>query len=469
MRGKVVNTIEEVIKLCGLKDGMTVSFHHHLRDGDQVLPLVMSKIEEMGFHDITVSASSVHGSHGCLAELMKNEVVTGIHANFIHKCVGQSISEGYLKNPAVFRTHGNRPHALETGEEHIDIAFIGASAADCMGNMNGVDGPNAFGPMGYGYADAAFADKVVVVTDYLVDYPLTPISIDERYVDYVVKVDSIGDNSGINSGVTTITKDPMGLLIAKTAIKVFENSGLFENGFIFQTGGGRTSLATTKFLKDAMDRKGIHGSAILGGINGLFVDLLEEGYFDSIVDTQCFDLKAVQSIKNDIRHQEISCGHYADMLAKSCVAAQLTTVMLGATEIDTDFNVNIHTDSNGIIMGGSGGHTDIAHGAKLTVIVSPLVRQRRAAVLDDVLTKSTLGDSIDVLVTQRGIAVNPKNPELRERLQKAGMDVKDIHELRKMAVELTGIPKPIKRTDRVVAKVLNYDGTLNDVIYQVAK
>ena len=469
MKGKLVASIEEVIRLCGLKDGMTVSFHHHLRDGDQVLPMVMAKIQEMGFHDITVSASSIHGSHGCLADMIREKVVTGIDTNFIHKCVGQTISDGYLENPAIFRTHGNRPHALATGEAHIDIAFIAASAADCQGNMNGVDGPSAFGPMGYAFADAQYADKVVVITDYLADYPLTPISIDERYVDYVVKVDSIGDTSGIASGITTISKDPLGLKIAKTAVEVFQNSGYFEDGFIFQTGGGRTSLATTKFLKEAMDRQHVHGACILGGINGLFVDLLEGGYFDKIVDTQCFDLRAVESLKKDVRHQEISCGHYADMCAKSCVAAHLTTVMLGATEIDTDFNVNIHTDSNGIIMGGSGGHTDIAHGAKLTVIVTPLLRQRRAAVLDKVGTKSTLGDSVDVLVTQRGIAVNPRHEGLRERLEAAGMPVKDIHELRAMARELTGEPKPVEFTDRVVAEVHGYDGKINDYIYQLKR
>ena len=277
MKGKLVASIEEVIRLCGLKDGMTVSFHHHLRDGDQVLPMVMAKIQEMGFHDITVSASSIHGSHGCLADMIREKVVTGIDTNFIHKCVGQTISDGYLEKPAIFRTHGNRPHALATGEAHIDIAFIAASAADCQGNMNGVDGPSAFGPMGYAFADAQYADKVVVITDYLADYPLTPISIDERYVDYVVKVDSIGDTSGIASGITTISKDPLGLKIAKTAVEVFQNSGYFEDGFIFQTGGGRTSLATTKFLKEAMDRQGVHGACILGGINDIaFVHLKTE-------------------------------------------------------------------------------------------------------------------------------------------------------------------------------------------------
>lgn len=467
MKGKLVGSLEEVIRLCALRDGMTVSFHHHLRDGDRVLPMVMETIQEMGFRDITVSASSIHGSHGCLAEMIRNGVVTGLDTNFLHKCVGYTVSEGYMKKPAIFRTHGNRPHALATGESHIDIAFIGASAADCQGNMNGVDGPSAFGPMGYAFADAQFADKVVVITDYLAEYPLTPVSIDERYVDYVVQVDSIGDTSGIASGITTVSKDPLGLKIAKTAVQVFEHSGLFQDGFLFQTGGGRTSLATTRFLQEAMDRRGIRGGAILGGINGLFVDLLEKGYFQKIMDTQCFDLAAVRSIRDDPRHQEIACGHYADMLAKSCVASRLTAVMLGATEIDADFNVNIHTDSNGRIMGGSGGHTDIAHGAKLTVIVSPLVRQRRAAVVDRVITKSTLGDSVDVLVTQCGIAVNPRRPELRERLTDAGLPVKDMQDLYRTVTKLTGIPNRAPFTDRVVAEVHGYDGAVNDYIYQV--
>lgn len=469
MKGKLVASIEEAIRLCGLKDGMTVSFHHHLRDGDQVLPMVMTKIQEMGFHDITVSASSIHGSHRCLADMIREKVVTGIDTNFIHKCVGQTVSEGYLERPAIFRTHGNRPHALATGEAHIDIAFIAASAADCQGNMNGVDGPCAFGSMGYAFADAQYADKVVVITDYLADYPLTPISIDERYVDYVVKVDSIGDPAGIVSGITAVTKDPLGLKIAKTATDVFVNSGYFEDGFNYQTGGGRTSLATAKFLKEMMQKHNVHGGFMLGGTNQILVNLLEEGYFQKILDAQCLDLVAIQSIKKNPNHQEVSSGQYADMCAKSCAAAQLTTVMLGATEIDTDFNVNIHTDSNGIIMGGSGGHTDIAHGAKLTVIVTPLLRQRRAAVLDKVGTKSTLGDSVDVLVTQRGIAVNPRHEGLRERLEAAGMPVKDIHELRAMARELTGEPKPVEFTDRVVAEVHGYDGKINDYIYQLKR
>ena len=41
---KLVRSIREAIALSGLKDGMTVSFHHHLRNGDFVLNMVMEEI-----------------------------------------------------------------------------------------------------------------------------------------------------------------------------------------------------------------------------------------------------------------------------------------------------------------------------------------------------------------------------------------------------------------------------------------
>lgn len=49
---------------------------------------------------------------------------------------------------------------------------------------------------------------------------------------------------------------------------------------------------------------------------------------------------------------------------------------------------------------------------------------------DRVTCISTPGQDVDVLVTQAGVAVNPKNTELRERLRAAGLPVVDIHELK---------------------------------------
>ena len=467
MTGKLVNSIEDAIRSCGLKDGMTVSFHHHLRAGDQVLPAVMRVIERMGFHDIKLSASSIHNSHVCLVPLIESKVVTGIDTNFIHKCVGEPIARGIMDEPVVLRTHGNRPAALESGEIGIDIAFIAASAADCCGNMNGKDGPSAFGSMGHAFADAKAAKKVVCITDNLVDYPLTDVSIDESYVDYVVKVDSIGERELIVAGNTKFSTDPLGLSIAKNATAAIEASGLLKDGFAFQTGGGGTSLSAAKFIKEVMVKNQVTGSFILGGINAPYVEMLEMGLFRTIFDCQCFDLEAVRSIKVNKNHQEISASWYANMLGKSCAASKLSAVVLGATEIDTDFNVNVHTDSNGIILGGSGGHTDIAYGAQMTVIVAPLMRARSAIIVDKVANLSTEGKNVDVLVTNEGIAVNPLRKDLWNNLEAAGCNLVDIHDLCERIQKITGIPKKLELKDKVVAKIVNHKGKVIDEIRQI--
>ena len=185
------------------------------------------------------------------------------------------------------------------------------------------------------------------------------------------------------------------------------------------------------------------------------------------MDVQCFDLKAVESIRTNPAHQEISAMHYASPAAASAVVDNLDVVILGATEVDTDFNVNVHTDSNGYIMGGSGGHSDTAAGAKLSMIIAPLFRARLPIVTDHVSCISTPGRDIDVLVTQRGIAVNPKNQELTQRLKDAGLNIVDIHELKEIAERITGKPAKLARGGRKVANVIYRDGTQIDEILSV--
>ena len=159
--------------------------------------------------------------------------------------------------------------------------------------------------------------------------------------------------------------------------------------------------------------------------------------------------------------------HYAAPNGRSAVVDSLDVVILGATEIDTDFNVNVHTDSNGVIMGGSGGHSDTAAGAKLSMIIAPMFRARLPIVTDRVTCISTPGKDIDVLVTQGGIAVNPKNTELRERLVSAGLPVLDICQLKEKTERITGTPRKIAKGDRVVAQVIDREGNLQDCIYNV--
>ena len=466
---KLVGSIREAIIQSGLKDGMTVSFHHHLRNGDFVLNMVMEQIAQLGIKDINVNASSLFDAHAPILDHIKNHVVTGISADYIAAGVGRAISEGILDKPVQFRTHGGRPSDISLGRTPIDVAFVAAPTADPMGNCSGKYGKSACGSLGYAFADAMFAKKVVVITDNLVEYPLQDFSISEDYVDYVVTVDAIGNPKGIVSGTTQITRDPVGLVMASHAARVIEASGLLKDGFSFQTGAGGASLAAAKFLKDIMLEKNIQGSFGLGGITGYMVDMLQAGCFKRLMDVQCFDLKAVESIRNDPRHQEISAMQYASPSSRSAVVDSLDVVILGATEIDTDFNVNVHTDSNGYIMGGSGGHSDTAAGAKLSMIIAPMFRARLPIVTEKVTCVSTPGKDIDVLVTQGGIAVNPKNVELKQRLTDAGLPIVDICELKEKTERITGKPNMLTKGDRVVAEVIGRNGDLQDYIYNVPK
>ena len=466
---KVVSSIKEAVKLAGLRDGMTVSFHHHLRNGDFVLNMVLEEIAAQGIKDINVNASSLFDVHTPILEHIKNGVVTGIAANYIAAGVGRAISEGIMEKPVQFRTHGGRPSDIVQGKTPIDVAFIAAPTADTMGNCSGKYGKSACGSLGYAFADAMFAKKVVVITDNLVPYPMQDFSISEDWVDYVVSVDAIGNPKGIVSGTTQITRDPVGLVMASYAAQVIKHSGLLKDGFSFQTGAGGASLAAAKFLKDIMLAEGIQGSFGMGGITGYMVDMLHAGCFKTLMDVQCFDLKAVESIRTDPRHQEISAMHYASPYSRSAVVDSLDVVILGATEIDTDFNVNVHTDSNGYIMGGSGGHSDTAAGAKLSMIIAPMFRARLPIVTDRVTCVSTPGKDIDVLVTQGGIAINPNKAELAASLKAAGLPVIDIHELKEKTERITGTPAKLPKGDRVVAEVISRDGDLLDHIYNVPK
>ena len=464
---KVHKSIEELLDKVNIKDGMTVSFHHHLRNGDYVLNMVMAAIAKKGIKDITVAASSIFPVHEPLVELMKTGVVTGIAASYVSGQVAKGISSGVLRKPLRMQTHGGRARAIESGDMHIDVAFIAAPTADSYGNINGMFGKSACGALGYAIADAQYADCVVAVTDNLVPYPAAPIEISQVYVDYVLEVSSIGDPKGIVSGTTKITKDPVGLKIAKMAAGVIKSSGLVKEGLSFQTGAGGISLAVAQELRDIMRRDKIIGSFASGGITGYLVDMFEEGLFRSLFDVQCFDLSAVESYSRNRLHQGMSASMYGNPHNKGAVVNNLDIVILGATEIDLNFNVNVTTGSDGLIMGGSGGHSDTAAGAKLVIIVSNLTKARLPVIKEKVTTVTTPGECVDVLVTERGIAVNPLRADLMESLKGTGLPVMQIEELKSVSDKLTGIPKDLDFTEQIVAVVEYRDGTVVDVIRKV--
>lgn len=462
---KLLSSIDEVLDKTGLKDGMTVSFHHHLRNGDHVTNLVMLAIAKRRIKDIHLAASGLFPCHEPLVELMENGVITKVTTNtFNPGPVAKAITYGKLQKPAVLMSHGGRPRAIESGELHIDVAFIAAPTADEYGNINGTQGPSACGYLSYIYPDAQYADYVVAITDNLVSYPACPIEISQEKVDYVVKVDSIGDPSGIESDSTKITSDPIRLKIAADTTELINELGYIKEGMSFQTGASGTSFAVAADVRDLMLEKKITGSFGLGGIHAYFVKMLEEGLFKALFDTQCFDLTAIESASKNPNHMAISASQYANPHSKGCIVNKLDTVILGATEIDLDFNVNVITGSNGIIMGASGGHSDCAAGAKLTIIVTNLTRKHFCIVREAVTTITTPGETIDAVVTDHGIAINPLRKDLLEALKDSKLPIMTIQELKEIGENLVGPQTPANLSDQVVAVVQYRDGTVIDVV-----
>ena len=465
--GKVLDDLEQMFDKLNIKDGMTISFHHHLRNGDHVLNMVVDGLAKRGVKDLTVAASSIFPIHEPLVKYLENGVITGLVSNYISGPVAEAVSQGKLRKPAIMQTHGGRARAIESGDLHIDVAFIAAPTADTYGNINGVDGHAACGTLGYAIADAEYADKTIAITDNLVPFPACPIQISQVLVDYVVQVDSIGDPRGIVSGTTKVTKEPVSLIIAKRAAQVIKACGLVKNGMSFQTGAGGTSLAVAAELKEIMKREGVVGSFASGGVTGHLVEMLEDGLFQALFDVQCFDLKAIASYRNNANHQAMSASMYGNPHTKGAVVNCLDIVILGATEIDTKFNVNVTTSSNGMIMGGSGGHSDTAAGSKLSIVVTNLMKSRLPIIKDRVITMTTPGESIDVVVTERGIAVNPRRVDLIEKLRTANLPLVTIEELKKMTEKITGVPKSVQTLDKIVAVVEYRDGRVIDVVRQV--
>ncbi len=464
-------TLEEAIRGTGLRDGMTISFHHHFRGGDKSVNMVVDKLAEMGFKNLHLAASSLQDVHKPLIEHIKNGVITKISTSGLRGALADEISRGLMDEPVIFRSHGGRGSAIKNGDLHIDVAFLGASSSDPLGNSCGYsrseNAKSICGSLGYALPDAKYADKVVILTDDLVAYPNTPNSISEADVDYVVEVDSIGDSSKISSGAIRDTKNPRDILLAQQAAKVIINSGYFKNGFSIQTGSGGASLAAVKYIRESMINQEIKASYALGGITAHMVKMHEEGLIERLIDVQSFDKVAAESLMKNPMHKEVAANEYASLDEQGAATHYLDIVILSALEVDVNFNVNVLVGSDGIIRGAIGGHQDTAADAALSIIVCPLLRGRIPCVVNEVTTLITPGSSVDVVVTEYGIAVNPRRPEIAERLRAAGLKVVDINSLRERGEKIIGQPDPLPFGEKTVGIVMNRDGSVLDVIKQI--
>lgn len=464
---KLLDSIDEAIRRSGLESGMTVSFHHHFREGDCIVNLVMEAIARAGLRDLTLAASSLTSIHAPLKELCAKGVITRIYTSGLRGELAEAISRGLMDVPVVIHSHGGRARALHEGTIRPDVAFLGVPSCDRCGNARGWAGPSACGSLGYAMVDAQVARTVVLLTDCLEPYPVAPPSISQVLVDWVVPVPSVGDPKRISVGATRMTRDPRELLIARRAVDALDAAGVIRDGFSFQTGSGGSSLAVIRFIRQRMLERKIRASFVLGGITSQTARMLEEEMVGALFDVQSFDMEAARSLGVNANHFEVDASFYANPDTGGPAVNLLDTVILSALEIDTQFNVNVITGSDGVIRGASGGHSDTAAGASLAVVVAPLVRGRTASIVPSVDTILTPGETVDLVVTDRGTAVNPRRSDVKDALRQHRIPVLEIEELAELAERITGRPDPVEHLERIVGVVEYRDGSVIDVIRQV--
>ena len=463
---KVISTLKEALEKCKIKDGMTISNHHHFRNGDLIMNQVFDILAKAGRKNLRWFPSASFPCHEPMIKHMQNGVIKHIEGS-MNGPLGKYASDGKMNGTAVLRSHGGRWQAVQDGEVHIDVAIIAAPTADSFGNSTGDRGPSACGLLGFGLVDSIYADKVIVVTDNLVEFPCIPWQIQGNNVDYVVVLDKIGDPDKIVSGTTKITKSPDRLFIAEQTAKFVKAAGIMKNGFSFQAGAGGTALAFAIYLKEMMKNSDIKARFIRAGSTKYLVEMLEEGLTDYILDGQTFDLEGVRSMRENANHVNTSPFTSYNWHGKGNFASMLDVVVLGATEVDLHFNANVVTHSDGQMLHGIGGWQNCLF-SKCTILPIPSFRNRIPIIVDKVTTLVGPGELIDVIVTERGIAINPKRQDLIKATKNSGLKIRKIEDIKQEVDSLVGAPleKP-DFTKEVIGVIKWVDGTILDSIFKV--
>jgi len=462
---KVVRSLEEALKKCGLRSGMTISTHHHMRDGDLISNKIFEIASSMGIKDLIWFPSASFPCNDPVIKFLENGTINRIEGS-MNGPLGRFVSEGKMKGTAILRSHGGRVQAIQDGEVKIDIAVMVAPTADHFGNSKGTGGNSSCGVIGYAKADTMYASRVIVVTDNLIDFPCYPMEIEGNYVDFVVVTDKIGIPEKIVSGTTQVTKSPDRLLIAQLTASFLEKSGILRDGVTMQAGAGGTSLAIAVFVNEILKKKGWKSKFGFGGSTKFMVKMLEEGQMKYILDAQAFDLEAVKSVENNANHFPYPVFNAYNYHSKGNMTSMMDIMILGATEIDLNFNGNVVTHSDGYLLHGIGGWQNCLH-ARNVILPLPLFRDRIPVIVDEVTTLCGPGELIDVIITERGIAINPLRNDLLKTMKGSGLPLRTIKELKEEAERICGKPEKPHFDERIVAAIKWVDGTIIDVVRKV--
>jgi citrate lyase subunit alpha/citrate CoA-transferase len=141
-------------------------------------------------------------------------------------------------------------------------------------------------------------------------------------------------------------------------------------------------------------------------------------------------------------------------------------MILGATEVDLNFNGNVVTHSDGYLLHGIGGWQNCLH-ARNVILPIPLFRDRIPVIVDEVTTLCGPGELIDVIITERGIAINPLRKDLIDSVKGSGLPLKSLKELKDEAERICGIPQKPQFEEDIVAVIKWVDGTVIDVVRKI--
>ena len=484
-RNKVVSldTVMDVIS-----DGDTISYPHYYRTGDLGLKPVVAKLRELGKRDIKIYGNAFFDHvDPWLIEAVRDGVIGGIYGN-VYRKLGASLTAGELLPwVGVGFSHGNRVRKMQTGEVNIKVAFGPVPVSDCYGNANGLLGKSEHlcGPVGLFSADAEYAEYVCLLAGTISETPVMPTPLSMEQVDFVVKVDDPGLNSGIGSGTLDMNKarsNPFNAQVAENITRVIKAAGVVKDDFGFQVGSG-AGLLVLENIRAMLKEMDVRANFSIGGVTSLHVDMLEEGTLYQLMHGQLFEPspRMFDSMLNHPRHHEITTAYYASVANKEAAVNLLDLAVLSTLEVDLDFNLNT-VCAGGRIIGGIGGGQDVAAGADLTIIFMPLATGKNdkgfPKVVEKVYTRTTPGEVIDVVVTEEYAAVNPASRSrykdaVLERGKDFGVQLITIEELHRKSVEKAQgfgtIPSPPATTDEVVHVIEWRDGTLLDTIRKPAK
>jgi len=173
-------------------------------------------------------------------------------------------------------------------------------------------------------------------------------------------------------------------------------------------------------------------------------------------------------MRDNVAHLPTSPFTSYNYHGKGNVASLLDCVVLGATEVDVDFNANVVTHSDGYLLHGIGGWQDALF-SRCTILTAPSFRDRVPIIRDRVTTLCGPGELIDVVVTERGIAIHPRRQDLFDALRGSNLPLRTLAELKAEAEAICGgAPQSARTGDQTIGVVTWVDGTIMDRVQQVA-